>query len=306
MKCAICQNGETETMTTFRPAQEADLAQAYDVYYQNEILDTPDPPAPGDTPSVLRHILRTGTMYVAEQNGHILAFASAITRGNITFLTDMFVRPAQQSTQLGKTLLQHVMPHNEHIRCTMSSTDPRALALYVRSGMQPQWPNICLRLNGPVRGYLPATDIDIVEGQIDDPEFVRWDAHISGRSRPIDHAFWIQEEGAVPLWFKCQGQTVGYGYIRLGAGTPWYPQSCMLGPIGVKTLEDAAACVLAAVGWAREHTDVIRLKVPGPHPSLIPLLNLGFLITYVETFVSAATTPFFDARCYLSSGSDLF
>jgi GNAT superfamily N-acetyltransferase len=293
-------------MTIFRPAQETDLAQAYDVYYQNEILNTPDPPARGDTPSVLRHILRTGTMYVVEQNGHILAFASAITRGHITFLTDMFVRPDHQSSRLGKTLLQHVMPPNEHIRCTMSSTDLRALALYVRSGMQPQWPNIRLLLNGPMRGNLPATDIDIIEGQTDDPEFVRWDAQISGRSRPIDHAFWIQEERAVPLWFQRQGDTIGYGYVRLGSGTFWYPQACMLGPIGTKKPEDASACVLAAVGWAREQTEVIRMKVPGPHPGLISLLNLGFQITYVETFVSTATTPFFDARCYLSSGSDLF
>jgi GNAT superfamily N-acetyltransferase len=196
-------------MTIFRPAQETDLAQAYDVYYQNEIIYTPAPPAPGEIPSTLRHILRTGTMYVAEQDGHILAFASAITRDHVTFLTDMFVRPDQQSSQLGKTLLQYVLPHNENIRCTMSSTDPRALALYIRSGMQPQWPNFCLRLNGPIRGNLPTTDIDIVEGQANHPEFVRWDALISGRSRPIDHTFWIHEQRAVPLWFQRHGNTAG-------------------------------------------------------------------------------------------------
>jgi GNAT superfamily N-acetyltransferase len=293
-------------MTIFRPAQETDLAQAYDVYYQNEIIYTPAPPAPGEIPSTLRHILRTGTMYVAEQDGHILAFASAITRDHVTFLTDMFVRPDQQSSQLGKTLLQYVLPHNENIRCTMSSTDPRALALYIRSGMQPQWPNFCLRLNGPIRGNLPTTDIDIVEGQANHPEFVRWDALISGRSRPIDHTFWIHEQRAVPLWFQRHGNTAGYGYIRLGAGTLWYPEACTLGPIGTRTPEDATACVLAAVNWAREHANILLINVPGPHSSLIPLLNLGFYITYIETFVSTASIPFFDARCSISSGSDLF
>ena len=293
-------------MTIFRLAQETDLAQAYDVFYQNEIIDTPAPPAPGNIPSTLRHILKTGTMYVAEQDGRILAFASAITRDHITFLTDMFVRPGQQSARLGKTLLQHVLPPNEHIRCTMSSTDPRALALYIRSGMQPQWPNFCLRLNGPIRGNLPTTDIEIVEGQAGDPEFVRWDAQVSGRSRPIDHTYWIREQRAIPLWFQRQGNTIGYGYIRLGAGTLWYPEACTLGPIGTRTPEDATACVLAAVGWARDHAKVLLIKVPGPHPSLAPLLNLGFHITYVETFVSTATTSFFDARCFISSGYDLF
>jgi GNAT superfamily N-acetyltransferase len=294
------------TMTIFRPAQETDLAQAYNIFYQNEIISTSTPPAPGNVPSTLRHILRTGTMYVAEQDDHILAFASAITRDHVTFLTDMFVRPDQQSSQLGKTLLQRVLPHNEYIRCTMSSADPRALALYIRYGMQPQWPNFCLRLTGPIRGNLPTTDIEIVEGQANDPEFVRWDAQIGGRSRPIDHTYWVREQSAVPLWFQRQGNTVGYGYIRLGAGTFWYPEACTLGPIGARTPEDATACVLAAVGLAREHANILLIKVPGPHPCLVPLLNLGFHITNLETFVSTASTPFLDARCYISSGYDLF
>src|SRR5215469_3289277 len=238
-------------MTIFRPARETDLAQAYNVFYQNDIIDTPAPPAPGDVPSTLRHILRTGTMYVAEQDGHILAFASAITRDHVTFLTDMFVHPDQQSSKLGKTLLQLVLPQSEHIRCTMSSTDPRALALYIRYGMQPQWPNFCLRLNGPIRGNFPTTDIEIIEGQASDPEFVHWDAQIGGRSRSIDHAYWIREQRAVPLWFQRQGNSIGYGYIRLGAGTLWYPEACTLGPIGANTSEDAIACVLTAVVWAR-------------------------------------------------------
>ncbi len=124
-------------MTIFRPAQATDLAQAYEVFYENETANTPDLPPSSEIPSYLRHVLQTGTMYVAERDGHILGFAAAITRDRVTFLTDLFVRPDQQSSQLGRTLLQHVLPQNGQIRCTMSSTDPRALALYIRSGMRP-------------------------------------------------------------------------------------------------------------------------------------------------------------------------
>ena len=35
-------------MTIFRPAQETDLAQMYEVFYQNEILDIQNPPPHGD------------------------------------------------------------------------------------------------------------------------------------------------------------------------------------------------------------------------------------------------------------------
>jgi GNAT superfamily N-acetyltransferase len=294
-------------MTIFRPANLSDLTQTYAVFYANEVKDIPEAPPPGDMPPDLRHVFETGTMYVAEQDGSILAFAAAITRDNITFLTDLFVRPDQQSSQLGKNLLQYVLPQDERIHCTMSSTDPRALALYIRAGMRPQWPNFCLRLDGPVKFDLPQpTDIEIVAGDHNDPEFVRWDAEISGRVRPIDHAFWIREHRAVPLWFKRQGEIVGYGYVRLGAGTLWYPEACTLGPLGTRTAENATSCVLAAVNWACQHANVIRIDVPGPHPCLAPLLSAGFRITYVETHVSSATTPFFDARRYIASGSNFF
>jgi hypothetical protein len=86
----------------------------------------------------------------------------------------------------------------------------------------------------------------------------------------------------------------------------WYPESCTLGPIGVSAPEHATACVLSAANWARKHADVVRIDVPGPHSCLEPLLTQGFHITYVETFVSTANEPFFDPRCYIASGSDLF
>jgi len=65
------------------------------------------------------------------------------------------------------------------------------------------------------------------------------------------------------------------------------------------------ACVQATVDWAHKHEEVLRIDVPGPHPSLAPLVRLGFRIIYVETFVSTASRPFFDASCYIASGSNL-
>src|SRR5258708_3756204 len=109
-------------MITYRPAEESDLASMYFVYYLNEVSEaeamavTP----PLNVPAILRHVFETGTMYVAEQDGTILAFAGAITRGSVTFLTDLFVRPKIQSGGLGKTLLSHVLLREQPIHCTMS------------------------------------------------------------------------------------------------------------------------------------------------------------------------------------------
>lgn len=293
-------------MVTFRPAREEDLMQASEVVYENDIRDDPAPPAfPGRSPTLL-HIFQTGTVYIAEEHGRILAFAAAITRDKVTFLTDLFVLPNQQSSRLGQTLLQQIMPVTEDgIRCTMSSTDPRALALYIRSGMHPQWPNFCLRLDEAAPLEKLDTDVEIVEATPDDPALIKWDAEVSGRWRPQEHAYWMGEQQAVPFWFRRGTQTVGYGYVRLGAGTLWFPDACVVGPIGARTPADATACVLAAVRWASRRAETLRIDVPGPHPCLAPLLEARFRITYVETHLSSQNVSFFDPRCYIASGSDL-
>lgn len=46
-------------MILFRSAQETDLAQVYDVYYENEVLDVPIPPAPDANPTDLWHTFET-------------------------------------------------------------------------------------------------------------------------------------------------------------------------------------------------------------------------------------------------------
>ena len=286
-------------------ANEAELRSVYEVFYQNELLDNPHLPLPGDIPPYLSHVLQTGTLFVAEKDGKILAFAGAITRGNISYLTDLFVLPSYQSGQLGKTLLRCVLPQDDLIHCTMSSSDPRALALYIRAGMRPQWPHFALRLEKSTHTWPLTSDMEIIEADPADPALISWDAQISGRLRPVDHQFWVREELAVPLWFRRQGQTVGYGYVRFGAEALLDPQSCTLGPIGVSTPEDATACVLAAVNWAVQRAVVLHIDVPGPHPCLATLLECGFHIISFDTFVSTAITPFFDARCYIASGGDL-
>src|SRR5690348_13083612 len=215
-------------MTTIRPAMERDLAEMQHIYYLNEIQGSDDPPPlPTGTPLTLKHIMETGTAFVAEQDGQVIGYASAITRGSIAYLTDLFVHPAMQSSHIGKALLQRALPLDAPLtRSTCSSTDHRAIALYIRAGMQPLWPHFNLLLNEPVRDARWQSSIEIREASIGLAEFERWDARLSGRNRPQDHAFWRQQQRAVPLWFYNQGEVVGYGYVRLGAGTLRFPNAC--------------------------------------------------------------------------------
>ena len=284
-----------------RPAAEGDLAQVYDVFYENEVGDDPDPPPRGDMPPWLTHVLAAGEMLVAERGGRVVGFAGLIARGEVAYLTDLFVRREQQSGGVGRALLRRILPAGG-VRCTMSSRDPRALALYVRAGMRPQWPNLWLRADTARLVARPTGDVAVVAAEPGNAELLRWDAALSGRHRPAEHAYWLGQ-AAIPVWFERRGTPIGYGYIQTRSPSAlWSRDAFMVGPVGARTAEDAAACLLAAVEFARQRSGRVRLSVPGPHPALAALLDAGFQITYVETFVSSAAEPFLDPTRYAGSG----
>lgn len=257
-------------------------------------------------PPIFRHELETGHVWVAEGAAGVIGFTARVTRGDVTYLAELFVRQGHQSTGVGRALLKRVMAgRNRGIRCAMSSRDPRALSLYIQSGMLPRWPSFQLHAASPRLEALPGSDVRVIEADPADSramkDLVLWDADIGGRQRPQDLAYWLRV-GGHPLWLTRRGKTVGYAFMntrregRGGAGL------AILGPIGSATLKDSAACVGAACRWAWAHGDELYLAVPGPHPALRPLLAAGFQITDLETFVSSSDRPFADPRRYITSG----
>ncbi len=290
---------------TIRPATAADLPEVNAIYYDNEVDEESDFAPERRELACFAHELETGTMLVAERAGKPLGFASSIRRGEVTFLTELFIRPGRQSSGMGRALLRGVLPV-EGIRCTLSSRDFRALGLYTRAGMRPLWPNIWLRAKADKIGELPGDDVEVEEARPEDAELAAWDERISGRARPQDAAYWLRECAAVPVWFRRGGQTLGYAYIQMRSSfSLWMPDACFIGPLGVQDTEEAAACAGAAARWVRARTPSVRMAVPGPNGALGPLLEAGFRIVYVETFCSSAPEPFFDPRRYLASGDAL-
>jgi hypothetical protein len=197
-----------------------------------------------------RHILQTGTMVVAQQDREVIGYAGSITRSRVRYLTDLFVHPEAQSGGLGKALLQQGRQEDDLIGCTMSSTDPRAQSLDIRAGMQPQWPHFNLRRHGPWHRAQPARPIQVVMGEATDPEVLAWEAQIGGRERSQDHAYWQSEPRDTLLWLRRRGVPIGSGYVRLGMSSFWDRDLCRIGPIGVRSPEDASEGVRALVEWA--------------------------------------------------------
>jgi len=288
-----------------RAATERDMPGMFEIFYLNEMRGVVDPPPRGAVPAWVGHVLATGDVLVAERGDELLGFAGLTTRSDIAFLTDLFVRPGAQSAGIGRALLRAILPTGGRIACTMASSDPRALALYIRAGMVPQWPNFWLIGESSVL-RLPEDSVEVVAAEPEDAELLRWDRAIAGRERPQDHRFWVAGQAGIPLWFRRDGQAVGYGYSRAAASLPWQREALTLGPIGAQMPDDALACALAAVRWGRERASLLRLAVPGPHPALRPLLDAGFRIADFDTFASTANASFFDPRCYLSTGGETF
>jgi hypothetical protein len=289
-----------------RPATTDDLLALYDIWYRSEASDNPASPPRGPWPW-LAHELATGELLLAEQAGAALGFAATITRGGITFLSDCFVRADAQSGGIGRRLLEPLLAGDGRTYCTASSSDPRAQSLYIRAGMRPRWPNFILDAESASVRAMPEDGVELVEGQVGDPQLVEWDAAIGGRHRPQEHAYWVAHHRAIPLWFRRAGRTIGYGYAQLHSPELlWRPGTLTLGPIGARREEDALACVAAAVGWATRQAPAIRISVPGPHPALAALLEARFQISDADMFLSSSDQPFFDARCYIPSGGTFF
>ncbi len=290
-----------------RLAVKADLPAVYEVWRATVYQGRPSAPSSTVMPPLFHHELTTGHMWVAEGEGHLIGFAALLVRSGIGFLAELFVLPDLQSRGIGRRLLQHALATSATTYCTMSSRDPRALALYARAGLQPMWPHFLLTSTSPAPAPLSGEHLMVVSAAPEDPNLLNWDARIAGRVRPEDHTYWGRTLAAVPMWFVRAGVTVGYGYVWQRPGR----NQVGLGPLGVKSRTDAVACVGAALRWLARQKGAVGeraqikettyyVAVPGPHPTLAPLLQAGFRIADVETFCCSHSDLFFDPQTYLA------
>ena len=295
------------TNIRIRRATAADLPRVAGIWHEAQSEDADQTPVAPDVPSLYLHELAHGELHVLERDGQVLAFGALLERGSVRFLADLFVARAERSRGLGRRLLQHLLGSSGGSSCTISSSDPRALALYVRAGLRPVWPHLSLLADLDALRPLPEHRLEVVPADPDDQRLARWDRAISGRPRLQDHRYWVRCRGGVPLWFVERTRVVGYAYAQTRSDDLLrHPDALTLGPIGAHTPEQAEACVHAAVEWARPRAAVARIAVTGPHPALGSLLAAGFRFGEVETFCATDEVSFVDVRRYISSGGDLF
>jgi GNAT superfamily N-acetyltransferase len=178
----------------------------------------------------------------APEGESVVAFAAAVSRERIWYLSMLFVLPEHQGAGVGRELMARVLPEDPFVaRATATdSAQPISNALYATYGVVPRMP--LLNLSGlPERpeafgklpsGVVPVAFDTLVAGPPGGPGHHRLvetvdalDREVLGAAHPMDHRFLRTESRSGWLYHGPDGSPVGYGY----AG-----EAGRLGPIAVR------------------------------------------------------------------------
>lgn len=262
-------------------------------------------PVTDEPSSEMRHLLHTDRelSWIAIEDDRPIGFSLGFVRGDLWFLSDLFVLPEAHGKGVGGALLQRCLDgglrRGARIRAVASSGYPGAQALYIRAGMVPRFP--LFGIKGAPRGLsdLPP-DGDRIRRATSTKTWIRklgeLDASVWGRRRERDHRFWLDEPGLTCLAIvDASGQLLAYAYYA----------SDRVGPLAARGMR-LQLSLLHAIGDAMGDSGVetIELRLPGINAVLLrALFGLGFRIDHVGLFM--ASRPFGRFDRYVPSGGTL-
>ena len=251
------------------------------------------PEVPDDLAAILRihrHLQATdpaGFLVADEATAdggvRIVAFAAAVRRGAVWFLSMLFVLPEAQAAGIGRALLDRLLPSPgtaTMVTCT-DAAQPISNGLYASIGMVPRMP--LLRLVGLAERptELPSLPVGVRAIGFDevdrggdrigsaalDDEIAALDRDAVGFDHPVDHAM-VRTEGRLGfLFLGPDGGPVGYGYAS---------EAGRVGPIAVR---DSALLgpVIGHLVTAVRPRGAFALWLPGAAEGTVgPLLRAGF------------------------------
>jgi GNAT superfamily N-acetyltransferase len=283
---------------TFRNATEDDIARCADVWrvaINHYVTALNQPEVPDDLSVIAKlytHLRDTDPeRFVvaiapepAEPGGErVVAFAVALQRDHVWFLSMLFVLPDVQLRGLGRELLARVLPADDEVTVRATATDsaqPISNALYSTYGIVPRLPLFSL-VGLPTRpeafepfpsGVTPVSFETLVDGGSSDGHrrltaaVDGLDRDLLGFSRSVDHRFMRQQDRRGWLFVGPDGSPLGYGYSS---------PSGRLGPILVRDpglLGPALGHLTAAV----EPRGPFLTWIPGAADrALVPALAAG-------------------------------
>jgi GNAT superfamily N-acetyltransferase len=287
--------GDAATLVTFRQAAPDDLPACGAIWRLalNDYMGRLNlPEIPDDLAAILRlhrHLQTTdpAAFVVAEQptadgGTRIAAFASAVRRGDVWFLSMLFVLPEAQAGGIGRGLLGQLLPQDGAALATCTdAAQPISNGLYASLGMVPRMP--LLRLVGLAdrpselpklpEGVTPIgfdevdCDGDRIGGAALEDELAALDRDAAGFDHPADHALVRAEGRSGFLFLGPDGGPIGYGYAS---------ESGRVGPIAVRDRALLGPVIGHLVATVRPR-GAFGLWLPGAAEETIgPLLRAGF------------------------------
>lgn len=283
----------------YRPATPDDLPECAAIWRTalNDYLGRLNQaPIPDDLAAVLRlyrHLKATdpeGFVVAEGPDGisgasRIVAFTSTVRRGDLWFLSMLFVRPDAQGSGIGRTLLRRVMPPagGPTLATCTDSAQPISNAMYASLGMVPRLPLFRLVGRADRPAELPALPDGIRPIRFDElddadagnglgraalaDEIAELDRNAAGFEHPQDHQM-IRAEGRRGfLFLGSDGSALGYGYAS---------EAGRVGPIAVRD-RDLIGPVIAHLVTQVEPRGAFGIWLPGAaEGAMAPLLRAGF------------------------------
>jgi GNAT superfamily N-acetyltransferase len=289
----------------FRPARPEDL-QLADALVAQSINDLTErhgfgPMASPRPPRFQRFCLEEDPdgLWVAEDDGRIVAFAFSWVCGNLWFLAQLFVSPEQQGSGLGNELLKRTLHQAEKRGATNRALITFAFnrvsqGLYISHGLFPRLPVYFYSASREgLRGRLGGTQLrcePIEESAALLRSLNEIDARALGTSREKHHGFLIDEGGTRGVAFYDGDKCVGYAYIA---------SSGHIGPLAVTQPEAMAPAFRTALGVAVEGGAAnVSAFLPGTSEAALTLaMQCGMRITFPMLVMS--DRPFGDWGLYL-------
>ena len=301
-----------------RPAAAEDLATCAEIWrisiddYTVRLGQPEIPPEIGRVVRLHSHLRSTDperfiVATVPDAAGErIVAFAAAVVRERLWFLSMLFVLPEFQGAGLGRALLSQVMPRDSamHRATATDSAQPISNALYASHDIVPRMPLLSL-VGLPQRpeafGDLPSGIVAISFDEIaaGPPDAIghrmlveaidTLDRELLGVAHPVDHRFLRSESRRGWLYRGPDGAPIGYGY----AG-----EAGRVGPVAVLDA-DLLGPVLGHLTTAVEPRGAFAIWAGGAADRAIgPALRAGFRLDQFPVLL-CWDRPFADFSRYL-------